>query len=68
MTDTELLQERNRREIVHRQQELSHVWIESNRPEALRRPHALGDQAEGRRDARVGPPPGEPLVWTEVQE
>ena len=48
MTGTELRQERNRLEIVHRQQELSHVWIESNRPAPLRRPHALGDQVEGR--------------------
>ncbi|HEY6068275.1 MAG TPA: hypothetical protein VIU81_06225 [Gaiellaceae bacterium] len=29
--------ERNRLEIVHRQQELSHMWIESHRPEALPR-------------------------------
>lgn len=29
--------ERNRLEIVHRQQELSLMWIESHRPEALPR-------------------------------
>jgi hypothetical protein len=29
--------ERNRLEIVRRQQELSHAWIESHRPESLPR-------------------------------
>ena len=29
--------ERNRLEIVHRQQELSYMWIESHRPETLPR-------------------------------